>query len=324
MGASESSAMRGLLILLIAVGSAQLFDRIRGGLEVINERRQNQWGDPGKAGRWVGEATLFVPGHTLKAKSWLRAVRYGATEPSNGKFAAVFSGADNKFHRDSEQGPLLTDAAAAATKMFIVGFANVFSDADDKARQIRDAILALKRVKQSRSSPLLMNIVTHSAGDADTDTCFAANYITADDIRIINRIAVGPVFDGTIMGNLGQATLGRMGRLGQFFGAQAAQELAEGSRTIETLQAAQPRLEKGIYAGAERVDILTNGVASVTPRLEGDDNVAAGDGFVQSTQRRPFVDKTVVIKAFWSSALNHLQQPGFKAVLQTINEILKD
>lgn len=46
-----------------------------------------------------------------------------------------------------------------------------------------------------------LNVVTHSAGDADFDTAAVKGYVK--DITIPNRIAIGPVFDGTVMGNIG-------------------------------------------------------------------------------------------------------------------------
>jgi hypothetical protein len=166
-----------------------------------------------------------------------------------------------------------------------------------------------------------VNVVTHSAGDADFDTAAASGALDGL-LRVRNRIAIGPVFDGTYVGTLGGKILDRLGAAGRAFGAQAADELAENSADIRQLQAAQIAMKNGFYKNTRRVDIQTNGVVGITPRLDAG-TLGAGDGFVQSRQRRPFVAETRVVNAVDPTAFNHLLQPGFGGVMTQVNDILQ-
>jgi len=317
-----------LLLLLVAACCAaslsnraeEFFSNVGRRYEDLKRRASSQWGNPGKAGVWG--RTLFVPGHSLDAHSWKRMIKYGATNPSNGPFAAVFDAKTGSWHRGSVRGETLTATDLRRLQMFIVNFSDRFGSTPKKAAEIGDCVQSLlKHVHSSSNGPLPINIVTHSAGDADFDLALVEDFVTSKMIEIRNRIAIGPVFDGTYVGSLGGGVLGHLGRFGRRMGAQAAQELAEESALIERLKGKQNELNLGIYKRTERVDILVNGIGPLTPRLD-QDSWAAGDGFVQSGRHRPFVSKTFVVDAVDPTALNHLLQVGFKAVLQKVNQVL--
>lgn len=203
--------------------------------------------------------------------------------------------------------------------------ATALRQATKKAQEIGAAMRAIERARGGGEDgrQTEMNIVTHSAGDADFDTAASRGYIDASRIKIRNRIAVGPVFDGTYVGSVGARVLGRFGRFGAKMGRQAAAELAENSQTVEALQNAQSDLNSGLYKGTRRVDIMTNGLVGLTPRLDRR-SVGAGDGFVQSGQRRPYVSETRIVDAVDPFATNHLLQPGYKGVLQNVNDVLSN
>ena len=292
--------------------------RVQASVGDLRQRVENQFQAPKThASKWSAP-TIFVPGHSLDATSFRKAVEYGSTG-GNGAYAAVYSASDRKWHQQSARGPLLTSAQVAATNMVIVDFSDRFGGRQLKAREIVAAVQALRRARGA-TQPLQVNVVTHSAGDADFDTAAASGALDSL-LRVRNRIAIGPVFDGTYVGSLGGKVLDRLGRVGQALGAQAADELAENSADIRQLQAAQLAMKNGFYKNTRRVDIQTNGVAGITPRL-ADHTLGAGDGFVQSSQRRPFVAETRVVNAVDPTALNHLFQPGFGGVLTQVNDIL--
>ena len=260
---------------------------------------------------------LFVPGHSLSASSWDKAVEMGR-KGGNGAFAAVFSGGDFRFHLSRKDGKVLSDSEAASTRMYIVDFADVFAATNDKAKQIAAAVRAIARARRSES--LTMNVVTHSAGDADFDTAAASGSLDGVlNVRV--RVAIGPVFSGTYVGSIGGPLLGLGGGLGRRLGEQAASELAEGSETIRSLQRAQIAMKQGFYRNTKRYDIQTNGLVGLTPRLDAK-SIGNGDGFVQDSQRRPFVSRTFVIDALDPTALNHLKQPSYRGVLERLNLLL--
>ncbi len=285
----------------------------------VESRLRNQFGAPRTAAAKWSAPTLFVPGHSLDASSWSSAVKYGS-KGGNGEYAAVYSGKTKKWHRNNAKGVVLSDDEVRRTNMHIVDFANRFGARRDKARQIAEASAEMRRLRGS-VGPLEVNVVTHSAGDIDFDTA-AANGSLDQSLRVRNRIAIGPVFDGTYVGSVGGQVLSRMGSVGRILGAQAAREVAENSDDIRQVQAQQAAMQQGFYKGTRRVDIQTNGAIGLTPRLS-DRSLGAGDGFVQSSQRRPFVAETRVVDGFDPTAFNHLKQPGFGGVLTEINDILQ-
>jgi len=289
-------------------------------VQKLRERVRNQFGAPAApASKWSAP-TLFIPGHSLDARSFRKAVQYGE-RGGNGEYAAVYSGKDKQWHRDTAKGAVLTNDQVAKTNMAIVDFSNRFGDRKQKAAEITAAANAWKQARGSQG-PMDVNVITQSAGDADMDTAAASGALDGV-LKVRNRVAVGPVFDGTYVGSVGGKILNRLGRVGRMFGAKAADELAENSADIKELQDAQTRMRDGFYKGTRRVDIQTNGVVGLTPRL-ADGTVQAGDGFVQSGQRRPFVAETRVVDAVDPTAFNHLRQPGFGGVLTQINDILKN
>lgn len=210
--------------------------------------------------------------------------------------------------------------------MMSIDFSDRFGSAEQKAGEIGRAMGAIRRARGvSSGSRMDVNVVTHSAGDADFDYAASRGQVRGEDVRVVKRIAVGPVYGGTYVGNVGEKVLGKLGKVGRALGQRAASELAEGSEMISNLQRDQSamRQEGGVYDGVQRrVDILTNGAVALTPRLDRR-NVSAGDGFVQSQQRRPHVSETRVVDAVDPFATNHLMQPGYRGVLQNINDVLK-
>jgi hypothetical protein len=280
-------------------------------------RVNNEFGTPGPASRWSAP-TFFVPGHSLDAKSWGKAVQYGA-QGGNGNYAAVYSGKDRLWHRDAADGAVLSVQQVARTNMAIVDFSDKFGGRQLKASEI---VAAARGWRQARGAqgPMEVNVVTHSAGDVDFDTAAISGALDTE-FNVRNRIAIGPVYDGTYVGSVGGAVLGRLGRPGRAFGAQAASEVAENSADIRELQAAQAGLQQGFYRNTRRVDIQTDGAVGLTPRL-ADRTMSAGDGFTQSAQRRPFVAETRVVNAVDPTVFNHLHQPGFPGVLTALNDIL--
>jgi hypothetical protein len=193
-----------LLFVLVALCSAQWLHRAQLWREDVARRMRNQFGAPKSAlGSWSAP-TLFVPGHTLSASSWDKAVAMG-TRGGNGAFAAVFSGRDNRFHISGADGRVLSDREAASTRMFIVDFKDVFASAKEKSLQIIAAAKALQRVLGG-GGPVRVNVVTHSAGDFDFDTAVQSKAL--DNVLSVNvRVAIGPVFDGTYVGTLGGSIL---------------------------------------------------------------------------------------------------------------------
>lgn len=211
-----------------------------------------------------------------------------------------------------------------AQSLFLISidFSDRFAGVQKKAREIATALTQIRSALgnvDGQSTPI--SIVTHSAGDADFDTAAVNGYIRG--FRIVNRIAIGPVFDGTFMGDIGKAVLPRLGRVGDALGSQAASELAENSKTVLWLQRNQPRLNRSVYLGTRRVDILTEGKGlKLSPRL---DRGAAGqgDGFVQSSQRRPYVTQTIVVRVLDPTFVDHFSQPMYRGVIEQVDRILR-
>jgi hypothetical protein len=209
-------------------------------------------------------------------------------------------------------------------KLFSIDFSDRFAGVQKKAREIATALEQLRRVAGSQSdSQLELNVVTHSAGDADFDTAAVRGLVRPSDYRIVHRIAIGPVFDGTFMGNIGKAVLPHLGRIGDALGANAARELAENSDVVKWLQQNQGALRQGLYAGTRRVDILTEGSGlRLSARLDTG-VLGQGDGFVPSKQRRPYVDQTIVVKVIDPTFLDHFSQPMYRGVIDQVDQILR-
>lgn len=269
---------------------------------------------------------FFVPGHTLQSDSFgLMCSHAMESNPANGPYAAVWDAGKRRWFRLRKTPNALQSEIPVEqlrrdrVKLFSIDFSDRFAGVEQKAREISTA---LSQIKAIVGAPVELSVVTHSAGDADFDTAAANGYVRVQEFRIRNRIAIGPVFDGTFMGNIGASLLPRLGRVGDRLGENAARELAENSNVVRWLQRSQPRLNQGVYAGARRVDILTEGKGRLSPRLETG-VVGQGDGFVPSSQRRPFVSETIVVKVVDPTFLDHFSQPMYRGVIQQVDRILK-
>lgn len=244
---------------------------------------------------------VMIPGLTMHASSYDPLARHLAGEPKNGK-EAVYVLADGKFHQGAVDGPVMTDAQVKATKMFQVQFRDVRGEPKEKAPQIAQA---MKAIEQATGAPQL-DVVAHSAGCTDFQL-YLDQRSPAEQaaVKFDQVVFLGPVTQGTFMGNVGDAIGGVVGL------DEAGTALELNSRLVKDLNTRWDA-QRAQVGGAVSI-IGVSGAPTVDTT-----GVHTGDGFVTArTLGRPNAE-LVVLRGADPTPVAHLLEVGYSGVIAEV------
>jgi uncharacterized alpha/beta hydrolase family protein len=141
---------------------------------------------------------VMIPGLTMPASSYNPLANHLASHPANGP-VAVFVASDGKFHKGGVHGSVMSDAELKGAKLFQLEFKDAKRPPTEKAPQVAEMMRELKRVTGAPD----FDVVTHSAGGHDFRQYLDTRQGADRDIQINNTVMIGPVFHGTVMGDIG-------------------------------------------------------------------------------------------------------------------------
>lgn len=245
---------------------------------------------------------VMIPGLTMPASSFNPLANHLASHPANGP-VAVYVAADGKFHRGGVHGSVLSDAEVKAAKLVQLEFKDAKRPPTEKAPQIAELLRELKRLTGAAD----FDVVTHSAGGHDFRQYLDTRQGADRDIAIHDTVMIGPVFHGTVMGDLG-AVVGHPLKLDD-----ASRELGIGDPLVKHLD--QTWDQQRAQVKGEVTIIAISGAPTLGPG-----GVQTGDGYVQVDELDIKNTNKVVLRGADPTPIAHLKEVGYSGV---VNEVAK-
>jgi hypothetical protein len=252
----------------------------------------------------LNRPVVMIPGLTMPASSFNPLANHLASHPANGQ-VAVFVAADGKFHKGGIHGSVMNDAEVKAAKLFQMEFKDAKRPPTEKAPQVAQMMREVKRLTGAGD----LDVVTHSAGGHDFRQYLDTRQGADKDIRIHNTVMIGPVFHGTVMGDIG-AVVGGPLKL-----TDASKELGIGDPLVKHLDQTWDGQRAQVKGDVTIIAI------SGAPTM-GPGGVQTGDGYVQVDELDIKDTRKVVLRGADPTPIAHLKEVGYSGVVNEVSKAL--
>jgi uncharacterized alpha/beta hydrolase family protein len=252
----------------------------------------------------LNRPVVMIPGLTMPSSSFNNLAQHLASHPANGQ-VAVFVAADGKFHNGGVHGSVMNDAQLKNAKIFELEYRDAKGAPTEKAPQIAQLLREVKRITGAPD----LDVVTHSAGGHDFRQYLDTRGGADKDIAIHNTVMIGPVFHGTVMGNVG-AVVG-----GPLHLTEASKQLGIGDPLVKHLD--QTWDSQRAQVKGDVTIIAISGAPTMGPG-----GIQTGDGYVQVDELDIKGTNKVVLHGADPTPIAHLKEVGYTGVVNEVSAAL--